>query len=305
MPRNVNGVMSKPSGTEAAPNETIASAKFNATIDDIISDLNAPRPVTAGGTGAVTEAAARTALDVAQKQASNSDATAGRGLIVGAFGLGGTTAVTASDWNGINRSGYYRPPSGGSATGAPTTSAALAMHHVQINTDGNASQTAWATTGSVLTVYSRFRNSAGTWSAWSQIYHPGNIVGTVSQTAGVPTGAVIETNSISGRGFFTKWADGTLLQWWRGAERTTNSAVGAIYRSDWEEWEFPVPFVGAVGSISYTPGAVRTNDPVGAPWGTSDARDDAITLTKAWGLLYGPTNTSKGRILHRAIGRWF
>lgn len=304
MPRNVNGVMSKPTGTEAAPNETIASAKFNATIDDIISDLNAPRPVTAGGTGAATAEAARTALDVAQKQASNSDNTAGRGLIVGAFGLGGTTAVTASDWDGITRTGYYRPPSDGNATGAPTTSSTLMLHHLQLNSTGYAAQTCWRTTGTEVYVYTRHR-AVATWTGWQRLYHASSILGTVSQTAGVPTGAVIEAGSVSGQGFFTKWADGTLEQWWRGSEITTNTAVGAIFRSDWEEWVFPVPFVGAVGSISYTPGAVRTNDPVGAPWATADARDDAITLTGAFGMLYGPTITSKGRILHRAIGRWF
>ena len=41
MPRNGSGVYSKPAGTTAVPNTTIESAKYNATIDDIVDDLNA------------------------------------------------------------------------------------------------------------------------------------------------------------------------------------------------------------------------------------------------------------------------
>jgi hypothetical protein len=51
MPRNGLGVMAKPAGTTAVPNTTVESAKFNSVVDDIIDDLNAARPVTAGGTG--------------------------------------------------------------------------------------------------------------------------------------------------------------------------------------------------------------------------------------------------------------
>lgn len=62
MPRNGSGVYSKPAGTTAVPNTTIESAKFNQVVDDIAQDLNFPRPVTAGGTGAATVAAAQSAL---------------------------------------------------------------------------------------------------------------------------------------------------------------------------------------------------------------------------------------------------
>lgn len=64
MPRNGSGVYSKPAGTTAVPNTTIESAKFNQVVDDIAQDLNFPRPVTAGGTGGATVAAAQAALSV-------------------------------------------------------------------------------------------------------------------------------------------------------------------------------------------------------------------------------------------------
>lgn len=54
MPRDGSGVYSKPAGTTASPNTTIESSKYNSVVDDLVSDANAARPVTAGGTGETT-----------------------------------------------------------------------------------------------------------------------------------------------------------------------------------------------------------------------------------------------------------
>lgn len=48
----------------------------------------------------------------------------------------------------------------------------------------------------------------------SRVFHTGNILGTVSQSAGVPTGAIIERGS-NANGEYIKWADGTLECWQR------------------------------------------------------------------------------------------
>jgi hypothetical protein len=50
------------SGTLAVPNTTIQSAPYNAQQNDWVLDANNPRPISAGGTGATTATAARTAL---------------------------------------------------------------------------------------------------------------------------------------------------------------------------------------------------------------------------------------------------
>lgn len=65
MPRNGSGIFSVPAGTQAVTGDTIASAPYNAFIADLESDLNAARPVSAGGTGATSASAARTALGLA------------------------------------------------------------------------------------------------------------------------------------------------------------------------------------------------------------------------------------------------
>ena len=54
MPRDGSDVYSAPSGTYGVPDTTIESARYNAFVDDISQDLNHPRPVVAGGTGATS-----------------------------------------------------------------------------------------------------------------------------------------------------------------------------------------------------------------------------------------------------------
>lgn len=56
MPRDGSGVYSPPAGSTATPNTTIESAKYNALVADLVTDANAARPITSGGTG---ETAAR------------------------------------------------------------------------------------------------------------------------------------------------------------------------------------------------------------------------------------------------------
>lgn len=58
MPRT-GDIFAPPSGTKGTPDTTIQSSKYNAFVDDITADLNAARPVTAGGTGATNALQAR------------------------------------------------------------------------------------------------------------------------------------------------------------------------------------------------------------------------------------------------------
>jgi hypothetical protein len=53
MPRDPSGNYTYPPGTPGIPDQTIVSAKYNGYLDDVAQDLNSPRPIIAGGTGAV------------------------------------------------------------------------------------------------------------------------------------------------------------------------------------------------------------------------------------------------------------
>ena len=63
MPRSGGGIYSKGSPS-VVTGTTIQSAAYNTTIDDLVTDANAARPVSAGGTGAANAADARTNLGI-------------------------------------------------------------------------------------------------------------------------------------------------------------------------------------------------------------------------------------------------
>lgn len=58
MARDGFGVYSAPAGTTATAGTPIESAKYNAFVNDLVSDANTARPIVAGGTGATTASAA-------------------------------------------------------------------------------------------------------------------------------------------------------------------------------------------------------------------------------------------------------
>ncbi len=90
MPRDGSGIFSKVAGTTAVSGTAIESAKYNSVIDDFAADANTPRPIVAGGTGASTAAAARTALGV---QAADAGLTSIAGLTTAANKMIYTTAA--------------------------------------------------------------------------------------------------------------------------------------------------------------------------------------------------------------------
>jgi hypothetical protein len=64
MPRNGSGVFSLESGYLAVTGQTITASQHNPVLEDIESVLNEPQPLSKGGTGATTAAAARTNLGI-------------------------------------------------------------------------------------------------------------------------------------------------------------------------------------------------------------------------------------------------
>jgi len=68
-------VYHRPPGTDGIPNYTIESAKYNANVADVEQDLNLPRPIVAGGTGANNAHDAMIALsgEIASQVVTNYD----------------------------------------------------------------------------------------------------------------------------------------------------------------------------------------------------------------------------------------
>lgn len=170
------------------------------------------------------------------------DARPGRLLTTGAFGLGRADAPGVADWevgaahgNGFCTSAPgaagQLPPEGGAARGglvlAAGSGAALRSLVVQhIGAEGLA-----------------VRGYAGgvPLGGWHRLYSSANLLGPVSTTAGLPTGAVFETGSTA-TGRFTRHADGRL----ECHHLLTSSASAATL------WSYPAAFT-APPSVSLTP----------------------------------------------------
>ena len=64
MGRDGSGVYSLPAGSTVTDGDTAVAADLNTPLADIETDMNTPRPIVAGGTGATSASAARTNLGV-------------------------------------------------------------------------------------------------------------------------------------------------------------------------------------------------------------------------------------------------
>lgn len=73
MPRDGSGVYTRPPGTDAVPDTTIESSKYNNFVGDVETDLNAVRPIIAGGTGGSNGTTARANMQAerAEQQVTN------------------------------------------------------------------------------------------------------------------------------------------------------------------------------------------------------------------------------------------
>ena len=125
-----------------------------------------------------------------------------------------------------------------------------------------------------------------------------DILGTVSQSGGVPTGAIIERGS-NANGEYVRFADGTQICTLRASvtDQAIDSAVGAIYTGT-RTWTFPAEF-SAAPVVSFI-GRWGT----GAGWGSSsDPSGTGVTLR-----FLDTTSRAIGTavvMLATAIGRWF
>ncbi|MCA6107717.1 hypothetical protein [Bradyrhizobium cenepequi] len=124
-----------------------------------------------------------------------------------------------------------------------------------------------------------------------------DIVGTVSQSGGVPTGAIIERGSNT-NGQYVKYADGTMICWNPNASASdaTDSALN-VFSGASGNWTYPATFVAqpaVSGGINGVVGLGR--------WLTIGA-GPASTQIVVWSYIQRAAgNVSAGLM---AIGRWF
>lgn len=163
-------------------------------------------------------------------QASATDATAGKLLKTGAFGLGAAAAPDLADLDdqsiavgfyGVNETTVGTRPDGAAnyAMCICTRAGGTGIGQIYINTFGGG-------------IYHR-TSVAGTWNAWERVFTSSTPVGPVSEAAGVPTGALFEGGG-NANGSYLRYADGTQICW------KTALSIGP----DVTTWTFPAVFGG-------------------------------------------------------------
>lgn len=130
-----------------------------------------------------------------------------------------------------------------------------------------------------------------------------DIVGSVSQAAGVPTGAIIESGS-NANGEYTRYANGTQICILRSSPVLCNatSLMGTTnwFRTAQFTWTFPVPF--AAGSIPHvTPGGEQASNTGLVSGGLTSTPTNTDTAVFA----ISTVNGGSVRHLLLAVGRWY
>ena len=131
----------------------------------------------------------------------------------------------------------------------------------------------------------------------SMMFHQGNVLGPVSQSSGVPTGAIIERDA-NGDGAYIKFADGTLICWHtQTVNLTIATGLHGGFRSGGQIWNYPAEFASAEVVVTAT---VRSSTAFGA-----NATPDSTTRC-LWQVTAVTTQAAADRTVSlMAIGRWF
>jgi len=128
-------------------------------------------------------------------------------------------------------------------------------------------------------------------------FRRGNIIGTVSQAGGVPTGAVIERGS-NANGEYARWADGTQICWLSDSiDMSVGNAYGAFFQGT-VTWNYAAIFIDRPSvQCSLRWGSSASWASLG---GTPTASDCTLRCIDYASRASGPTYRTA-----IAIGRWF
>lgn len=136
-------------------------------------------------------------------------------------------------------------------------------------------------------------------------YRRGTILGTVSQSGGVPTGAIIESGS-NANGNYVKYADGTMICWGTKAAPTISawSGSGTTFYSQLSSFSFPATFASTpTGHLTFSDNSVSGR---AARLGAFNFSTTGVNTIYLVTTVSGASTTSTGSNLYfMAFGRWF
>ncbi|SHF67683.1 hypothetical protein SAMN05444339_11042 [Loktanella atrilutea] len=143
-----------------------------------------------------------------------------------------------------------------------------------------------------------YNATSGSWESWQRQYAADNILGAVSQSGGIPTGAVIQHGS-NPNGEFTRFADGTQICTATGIlpDAPVTFAAGNIFTSSEVTWTFPAAF--SITNDLYTAANPRIGTTL---WSRSRTASATSALVKHFSA---QSSGSPVDIELFAVGRWF
>ncbi|MCA0922768.1 DUF2793 domain-containing protein [Pseudooceanicola nanhaiensis] len=165
-------------------------------------------------------------------QQAPEDGSAGQLMPVGAFGLGATAVAldsSADMADNLNATHFFANPSVNSvpANAPPVADMAWAGYQVRI-TSSRSIRLVGSASGDHLFWQGK---TSGTWEDWDRLFTQRSVLGSVTQSAGRPTGALIESGS-GANGRYRRFACG-FMECWHSMTASAAAATG---------WTFPAAF---------------------------------------------------------------
>jgi hypothetical protein len=131
------------------------------------------------------------------------------------------------------------------------------------------------------------------------VFNQGNILGTVTESAGVPTGAIIERGS-NANGEYVKYADGTMICTLSvSSSSALTTAMGNVFRTGSNTWTFPVEF----STLSNLTVAGNQGGSPGFAW-LGEGSGALSVSTWTWAMFATASNVQVPVASLIAIGRW-
>lgn len=288
-----------PDGTAATP-----ALRFAADPDTGLYRIAGDRiGISTGGVQRAALSATALTLDLPVNGAAvtqtMTDTTAGRLTKVGDFGLGASAIAgntpPGDDLDNAAITGWFdiaattaNSPLGGETGVCLVVARSAGRIHQTVNRLAG---------GAAPEIWHRQSHAAGPllWGPWTRTVQQQNLLGPVSQSGGLPTGAVIE-QGLNASGTYRRLACGTQICWHTiNAFSNATTASGSLFVGSEGTWSFPAAFT----LPPTTSGNVRSSAPAWLnvrPGGT----------TSALARVLSPVSQSSLLIVDlMAVGRWF
>ena len=223
------------------------------------------------------------------------DATPGRLLRTGDFGIGADAPPVIDDFTVAARPGAYRYFEA-SVAGGPANLTFMGFALCLRTMGDGTAFLIWRHTGNPTAqrVWIGTRSGATGPLTWHEIQTRAQLVGSVSQSGGTPTGAIIERGSTS-NGSWVKFADGTMRCTGTSVGvSSVDKAEGALFRSADVVWTYPAAFAVA-------PVTVASADDAGL-WVSTAPSGAGQAVLRAWSAT---SRGSAASLRAAAFGRWF